>query len=80
MHLRPRLNDLRSEIAPLETKGDSQHENDEQKRLQTLHAKADDTRAYDAILKDVADQQIKIALNDGIQRNYPKFDEAVASL
>jgi hypothetical protein len=73
-------NYLRSEIAPLEAKSDSERTNDEQKRLETLRAKADDARAYDAILKDIADQQIEIDLDDGVQENYPKFGEVVASL
>jgi len=33
-----------------------------------------------AISKDVADQQIDIDLDDGVQNNYPKFGEAVAEL
>ena len=37
-------------------------------------------REYDEILKDVADQQIEIDLDDGVQNNYPKFGDAVAEL
>jgi len=32
----------------------------------------------DAIFEDVADQQIEIDLDAGVQANYPKFGEAVA--
>lgn len=39
-----------------------------------------DCREYDAILKDVADQQIEIDLDDGVQNNYPTFGDAVAEL
>ena len=73
-------NYLRSEIAPLEAKSDSERTNDEQKRLETLRAKVEDARAYDPILKEVADQQIEIDLDDGVQENYPLFGAAVAPL
>jgi hypothetical protein len=45
-----------------------------------LLAAAADCRAYDAILREVADQQIEIDLDDGVQANYPLFGDAVAPL
>jgi len=71
---------LRREIESLEAKGEETLSTDQSKRLDTLRAAAADCRDYDAILKDVADQQIEIDLDDGVQNNYPKFGDAVAAL
>jgi hypothetical protein len=71
---------LRGEIDKLEARGESQLSNTEAKRLDLLRAKAADCRAYDTLLKPVADQQIEIDLDDGVQENYPKFGDAVAPL
>jgi len=71
---------LRREIESLESKGEETLSGDDAKRLDTLREAAADCRKYDAILKDVADQQIEIDLDDGVQNNYPKFGEAVADL
>jgi hypothetical protein len=71
---------LRREIESLEAKGEETLTKDQSKRLDTLRAAAADCREYDAILKDVADQQIEIDLDDGVQNNYPKFGDAVADL
>ena len=71
---------LRGEIDKLEARGEGQLTSKESKRLDLLRDKAADCRDYDAILKTVADQQIEIDLDDGVQENYPKFGEAVAPL
>ena len=71
---------LRSEIESLASRGEERLSSTEAKRLDTLRQKADDARAYDALLKDIADQQIEIDLDAGVQANYPKFGEAVAEL
>jgi hypothetical protein len=71
---------LRREISDVEQEGEETLSTDQSKRLDTLRAAAADCREYDAILKDVADQQIEIDLDDGVQNNYPKFGEAVAAL
>jgi len=71
---------LRREIESLEAKGEETLSKDQSKRLDTLRAAAADCREYDAILKDVADQQIEIDLDDGVQNNYPNFGDAVANL
>ena len=71
---------LRREIDQLEAKGEDALSGAEAKRLDQLRAAAADCRAYDAILKEVADQQIEIDLDAGVQENYPKFGEAVAGL
>jgi hypothetical protein len=71
---------LRSEIESLESRGEKDLSSKESKRLNKLRDKADDARDYDAILKEVADQQIEIDLDDGVQENYPKFGDAVAAL
>ena len=69
---------LRREIESLEAQGEETLSTDPSKRLDTLRAAAADCRDYDAILKDVADQQIEIDLDDGVQNNYPTFGDAVA--
>ncbi|MCS3632319.1 hypothetical protein GGP55_002935 [Salinibacter ruber] len=71
---------LRREIESLESQGEETLSGDDAKRLDTLREAAADCREYDAILKDVADQQIEIDLDDGVQNNYPKFGDAVADL
>jgi hypothetical protein len=71
---------LRREIESLESKGEETLSGDDAKRLDRLRKAAADCRKYDAILKDVADQQIEIDLDDGVQNNYPKFGDAVAEL
>jgi hypothetical protein len=71
---------LRREISDVEQEGEETLSTDQSKRLDTLRAAAADCREYDAILKDVADEQIEIDLDDGVQNNYPKFGDAVADL
>jgi hypothetical protein len=71
---------LRREIESLESEGEETLSGDDAKRLDTLREAAADCREYDAILKNVADQQIEIDLDDGVQNNYPKFGDAVAEL
>ena len=71
---------LRREIESLESQGEETLSGDDAKRLDRLREAAADCREYDAILKDVADQQIEIDLDDGVQNNYPKFGDAVAEL
>ena len=71
---------LRREIESLEAEGEETLSGDAAKRLDRLREAAADCREYDAILKDVADQQIEIDLDDGVQNNYPKFGDAVAEL
>ncbi len=71
---------LRREIESLESEGEETLSGDDAKRLDTLREAAADCREYDAILKNVADQQIEIDLDDGVQNNYPKFGDAVADL
>ena len=71
---------LRREITELEQEGEETLSKEEVDRLDTLRAAAEDCRAYDTILQEVAEQQIEIDLDDGVQNNYPKFGDAVADL
>ncbi len=71
---------LRREISELEQEGEETLSKDKADRLDTLRAAAEDCRAYDTILQEVAEQQIEIDLDDGVQNNYPKFEDAVADL
>ncbi|MCS3698392.1 BREX-1 system adenine-specific DNA-methyltransferase PglX [Salinibacter ruber] len=71
---------LRREISELEQEGEETLSKEKADRLDTLRAAAEDCRAYDTILQEVAEQQIEIDLDDGVQNNYPKFGDAVAEL
>jgi hypothetical protein len=71
---------LRREISELEQEGEETLSKEKADRLDTLRAAAEDCRAYDTILQEVAEQQIEIDLDDGVQNNYPKFGDAVADL
>jgi hypothetical protein len=71
---------LRREINELTQEGEETLSKEKADRLDTLRAAAEDCRAYDTILQEVAEQQIEIDLDDGVQNNYPKFGDALADL
>jgi uncharacterized protein (UPF0305 family) len=71
---------LRREINELTQEGEETLSKEKADRLDILRAAAEDCRAYDTILQEVAEQQIEIDLDDGVQNNYPKFGDAVADL
>ncbi|MES3629450.1 MAG: hypothetical protein PPP56_04715, partial [Longimonas sp.] len=71
---------LGSAIDALEALPETERTASDVKQLDRLHEQAADAAAYDEILKDVANQQIEIDLDDGVQNNYPLFGKALADL
>ncbi len=53
---------------------------EQSKRMEKVRADLDECRAYDLLLKDVADQQIEFDLDDGVVVNYAKFAGVVVSI
>ena len=51
---------------------------EQSKRMEKVKADLDECRAYDLLLKDVADQQIEFDLDDGVVVNHAKFAGVVA--
>ena len=51
-----------------------------QKELIKITKDLEECRAYDLILKNVADKQIEFDLDDGVKVNYEKFDDVVAKI
>jgi hypothetical protein len=63
---------LEKESASLDRKG--------QRELTKIANDLEECRAYDMVLKNVADQQIEFDLDDGVKVNYAKFDGVVAKI
>lgn len=53
---------------------------EEQKYLDGLQKALKECEEYDKYLKDIADRQIEIDLDDGVSVNYPKFEPVVAKI
>jgi len=53
---------------------------EQSKRMEKVRADLDECRAYDLLLKDVADQQIEFDLDDGVVVNYAKFAGVVVPI
>ena len=53
---------------------------EQSKRMEKVKADLDECRAYDLLLKDVADQQIEFDLDDGVVVNYAKIAGVVAPI
>lgn len=53
---------------------------EQSKRMDKVRADLNECRAYDLLLKDVADQQIEFDLDDGVVVNYAKFAGVVAPI
>ena len=53
---------------------------EQSKRMDKVRADLNECRAYDLLLKDVADQQIEFDLDDGVVVNYAKFAGVVVSI
>lgn len=78
-YLLKHLQFLRSEIAKLEKKSSSLSKSDA-KWLDDLRSAEIECREYDKLLKDFADKQIEIDLDDGVKVNYAKFEGIVAEI
>ena len=73
----------RTAIADLENQISSASTSDRvklTKRLQTLQAQAEETRVYEEKIHHLADQMIKIDLDDGVKVNYAKFQDVLAKI
>jgi hypothetical protein len=53
---------------------------EQSKRMEKVRADLEECRAYDLLLKDVADQQIEFDLDDGVVVNYAKFAGVVVPI
>lgn len=53
---------------------------EQSKRMDKVRADLNECRAYDLLLKDVADQQIEFDLDDGVVVNYAKFAGVVVPI
>ena len=51
-----------------------------QKQLTTLKAKAEEVRVYEEKIHHLADQMIKIGLDDGVKHNYAIFQDVLAPI
>ena len=50
------------------------------KKLKTLQDQAEEIRAYEEKIHHLADQMIKINLDDGVKVNYAKFQDVLAKI
>ena len=50
------------------------------KRLNALKAQAEEARVYEEKIHHLADQMIKIDLDDGVKVNYAKFEDVLAKI
>lgn len=70
---------LRSEIDILDQQG-ANISSQEAKKLDQMRKDLLECEDYDLLLKDVADQQIKFDLDDGVTANYKLFESVVAKI
>jgi hypothetical protein len=78
-YLLEHLKYLKSEIAQKEANASSLS-TAEAKQLDKLRADLIECEQYDMALKNVADQQIKFDLDDGVAKNYELFETVVAKI
>ncbi|PJE46488.1 MAG: SAM-dependent methyltransferase [Sediminibacterium sp.] len=78
-YLLEHLKYLKSEIAQKEANA-SNLSTAEAKQLDKLRADLIECEQYDLALKNVADQQIKFDLDDGVAKNYKLFETVVAKI
>ena len=70
---------LRSEIDILDQQG-ANISTEEARKLDQMRKDLMECEEYDLLLKDVADQQIKFDLDDGVTANYALFESVVAKI
>lgn len=70
---------LRSEIAEFEKRSSSLSKSDA-KWLDELRSAEIECREFDKLMKDYADKQIEIDLDDGVKVNYAKFEDIVTEI
>ncbi len=71
---------LRCEIAELEKRSSTSSTTDDAKRLDDLRSSEIECREYDKVMKDYADKQIEIDLDDGVKVNYANFEDIVTEI
>ena len=50
------------------------------KRLDSIKAQAEELRTYEEKIHHLADQMIRIDLDDGVKVNYAKFQDVLAKI
>src|SRR5699024_12793955 len=65
-------------LAIIEGEDSAKEIRDAKKQLTSVEKKIDELKAYDEKLHHLADQQIDIDLDDGVEVNYDKFKGLVA--
>jgi hypothetical protein len=78
-YLLEHIKNLRSEEAMLAA-NESNLNTQEAKKLERIRKDLAECEAYDLELKNVADQQIKFDLDDGVTVNYELFKSVVAQI
>ena len=78
-YLLEHIKKLRSELQML-SGNESSLSTQEAKRLDKVRKDLQECEQYDLVLKNVADQQIKFDLDDGVDVNYKKFESVVAKI
>lgn len=78
-YLLEHIKKLRTEEAMLSNR-ESSLSTQEAKRLDQVRKDLQECEAYDMVLKDVADRQIKFDLDDGVTANYKLFEDVVAKI
>lgn len=78
-YLLEHLKNLRAEEAMLKS-NESGLNTQEARKLEQLRKDIHECEAYDMELKEVADQQIKFDLDDGVTANYKLFEKVVAKI
>jgi hypothetical protein len=78
-YLLKHLSYLRSEIVRLEN-DESRLSRQDAKLLDKFRSDEIECREYDKLVKDYADKQIELDLDDGVSVNYKKFDGILATI
>ncbi|MEL6629018.1 MAG: SAM-dependent methyltransferase, partial [Bacteroidota bacterium] len=78
-YLIPHLKNLRRKIEGLSERSATLSK-EESRRLDKLRKNLIECEAYDLQLKDIADRQIAIDLDDGVLHNYPLFSPVTAKI
>ena len=78
-YLLPHIQNLQSEISLMEDKSPS-ISSDDARKLDKLRSDLFESQEYDLELKDRAEQQIEIDLDDGVTENYKLFEGVVAKI
>jgi hypothetical protein len=78
-YLLPHINALNAKVNEMQ-KNAASFSKIELKKLELFRKQLADCEEYDLLLKDIADQQITLDLDDGVTKNYAKFNGVVADI